>query len=44
MNINFGLFPGVDSKNGRKNRPLRYKMYTDRAKHYFMDWINSQSI
>ena len=44
MNINFGLFPGVDAKNGRKNRPLRYKMYTDRAKHYFMDWINSQSI
>ncbi|MGB0634472.1 MAG: methylenetetrahydrofolate--tRNA-(uracil(54)-C(5))-methyltransferase (FADH(2)-oxidizing) TrmFO [Paracoccaceae bacterium] len=44
MNINFGLFPGVDSKNGRKNRPLRYKMYTDRAKHYFMNWISSQSI
>ncbi|MFL2788816.1 MAG: methylenetetrahydrofolate--tRNA-(uracil(54)-C(5))-methyltransferase (FADH(2)-oxidizing) TrmFO [Paracoccaceae bacterium] len=44
MNINFGLFPGVDAKNGRKNRPLRYKMYTDRAKHYFMGWINSQSI
>lgn len=43
MNINFGLFPPVNAKNGRKNRTTRYKKYTDRAKIYFMDWIASQN-
>jgi methylenetetrahydrofolate--tRNA-(uracil-5-)-methyltransferase len=43
MNINFGLFPTVDAKNGRKNRSTRYKKYTDRAKFFFTNWIESQN-
>jgi methylenetetrahydrofolate--tRNA-(uracil-5-)-methyltransferase len=40
MNINFGLFPPVSAKTGRKNRPERYKMYTDRAKESYSKWAN----
>jgi len=40
MNINFGLFPPVSAKTGRKNRPARYKMYTDRAKESYSKWAN----
>ena len=43
MNINFGLFPPVEAKTGRKNRPVRYKMYTDRAKENFTDWLKNQN-
>ncbi len=32
MNVNFGLFPPIDAKGGRKGRKDRYKAYTDRAK------------
>ncbi len=39
MNVNFGLFPPVDLKSGRKNRPARYKAYTDRAKSAWSDWL-----
>jgi len=42
MNINFGLFPPVEAKTGRKNRPMRYKMYTDRAKENFTKWLEKQ--
>ena len=42
MNINFGLFPPVEAKTGRKNRPMRYKMYTDRAKENFTKWLENQ--
>ena len=35
MNVNFGLFPPVDAKGGRRGRRDRYKAYTDRAK---ADW------
>jgi len=39
MNVNFGLFPPIDAKQGRKNRKVRYKAYTDRAKADFLTWL-----
>ena len=39
MNVNFGLFPPIDAKGGRKGRKDRYKAYTDRAKEAFMAWL-----
>jgi methylenetetrahydrofolate--tRNA-(uracil-5-)-methyltransferase len=39
MNVNFGLFPPVDMKGGRRNRPARYKAYTDRAKAAWQGWL-----
>ena len=40
MNVNFGLFPPVDTvKGGRKRRQERYKAYTDRAKVSFVEWL-----
>jgi len=40
MNVNFGLFPLVDGvKGGRRNRPARYKAYTDRAKTDWNAWL-----
>ncbi|MGB3555425.1 MAG: methylenetetrahydrofolate--tRNA-(uracil(54)-C(5))-methyltransferase (FADH(2)-oxidizing) TrmFO [Jannaschia sp.] len=39
MNVNFGLFPPVDAKGGRRGRQVRYKMYTDRAKADWIDWL-----
>ncbi|MZR13291.1 methylenetetrahydrofolate--tRNA-(uracil(54)-C(5))-methyltransferase (FADH(2)-oxidizing) TrmFO [Maritimibacter sp. DP07] len=41
MNVNFGLFPPVDLKGGRKNRPARYKAYTDRAKADWQAWLSA---
>ncbi|KMW57277.1 tRNA uridine 5-carboxymethylaminomethyl modification enzyme GidA [Candidatus Rhodobacter oscarellae] len=43
MNVNFGLFPPVDLKGGRRNRPARYKAYTDRAKQAWTTWL-AQSV
>ncbi len=40
MNVNFGLFPPVELKGGRRNRPARYKAYTDRAKRDWTDWLS----
>ncbi|MGB3178640.1 MAG: methylenetetrahydrofolate--tRNA-(uracil(54)-C(5))-methyltransferase (FADH(2)-oxidizing) TrmFO [Albidovulum sp.] len=42
MNVNFGLFPPIDAKGGRKGRKDRYKAYTDRAKSSFNEWLGSQ--
>lgn len=42
MNVNFGLFPPVDAKGGRRNRTVRYKMYTDRAKLAWQAWLDAQ--
>ncbi|WP_375261467.1 methylenetetrahydrofolate--tRNA-(uracil(54)-C(5))-methyltransferase (FADH(2)-oxidizing) TrmFO [Palleronia sp.] len=42
MNVNFGLFPPVDLKGGRRNRPARYKAYTDRAKADWTGWLAKQ--
>jgi methylenetetrahydrofolate--tRNA-(uracil-5-)-methyltransferase len=39
MNVNFGLFPPIDAKGGRKGRKDRYKAYTDRAKASFQAWL-----
>jgi len=41
MNVNFGLFPTVDLKGGRRNRSARYKAYTDRAKATWMTWLRT---
>jgi methylenetetrahydrofolate--tRNA-(uracil-5-)-methyltransferase len=40
MNVNFGLFPPIDAKGGRRGRTLRYKAYTDRAKQAFAEWLS----
>ena len=39
MNVNFGLFRPVDAKGGRKGRKIRYKLYTDRAKAEWANWL-----
>lgn len=39
MNVNFGLFPPIDAKGGRRGRKDRYKAYTDRAKEAFVGWL-----
>ena len=39
MNVNFGLFPPIDAKGGRRGRKDRYKAYTDRAKEAFAAWL-----
>ncbi len=41
MNVNFGLFPPVEAKGGRRGRKDRYKAYTDRAKEDWQAWLNS---
>ncbi len=43
MNVNFGLFPPIDAKGGRRGRKDRYKAYTDRAKAAFQEWLAGQS-
>ena len=40
MNVNFGLFPPIDAKGGRRGRKDRYKAYTDRAKEAFAAWAS----
>lgn len=42
MNVNFGLFPPIDAKGGRRGRKDRYKAYTDRAKEAFGQWLAAQ--
>jgi methylenetetrahydrofolate--tRNA-(uracil-5-)-methyltransferase len=39
MNVNFGLFPPIEAKGGRRGRKDRYKAYTDRAKLAFTEWL-----
>ena len=39
MNVNFGLFPPIDARGGRKGRKDRYLAYTDRAKESFQQWL-----
>ncbi len=41
MNVNFGLFPPIDAKGGRRGRKLRYKAYTDRAKAAWLNWLSA---
>jgi methylenetetrahydrofolate--tRNA-(uracil-5-)-methyltransferase len=40
MNVNFGLFPPIAAKGGRRGRKDRYKAYTDRAKQAFSAWLS----
>jgi methylenetetrahydrofolate--tRNA-(uracil-5-)-methyltransferase len=40
MNVNFGLFPPIDARGGRRGRKDRYKAYTDRAKLAFTAWLS----
>ena len=44
MNVNFGLFPPIESKGGRRNRPERYKAYTDRAKAAWASWLSQSAL
>jgi methylenetetrahydrofolate--tRNA-(uracil-5-)-methyltransferase len=43
MNVNFGLFPPIDAKGGRRNRKDRYKAYTDRAKRDWTGWLAAET-
>ena len=42
MNVNFGLFPPVEAKGGRRGRAARYPAYTARAKEDFGEWLAAQ--
>ena len=42
MNVNFGLFPPVEARGGRRGRKDRYPAYTDRAKQDFSAWLAAQ--
>ena len=39
MNVNFGLFPPIEAKAGRRGRKDRYPAYTNRAKQDFDAWL-----
>jgi methylenetetrahydrofolate--tRNA-(uracil-5-)-methyltransferase len=39
MNVNFGLFPPIDARSGRRHRRDRYRAYTDRAKAAWSEWL-----
>ncbi len=41
MNVNFGLFPPIEAKGGRRGRRERYRAYTDRAKAAWQDWLSA---
>jgi methylenetetrahydrofolate--tRNA-(uracil-5-)-methyltransferase len=41
MNVNFGLFPPVEAKGGRRGRRERYRAYTDRAKAAWQSWLSA---
>ncbi|ARJ68534.1 methylenetetrahydrofolate--tRNA-(uracil(54)-C(5))-methyltransferase (FADH(2)-oxidizing) TrmFO [Paracoccus contaminans] len=42
MNVNFGLFPPVEARGGRRGRKDRYPAYTERAKQDFAAWLAAQ--
>ncbi len=42
MNVNFGLFPPVEARGGRRGRKDRYPAYTERAKQDFSAWLAAQ--
>jgi methylenetetrahydrofolate--tRNA-(uracil-5-)-methyltransferase len=41
MNVNFGLFPPVDARGGRRRRAERYLAYTARAKADWQAWLGA---
>jgi methylenetetrahydrofolate--tRNA-(uracil-5-)-methyltransferase len=44
MNVNFGLFPPIEARGGRKGRRERYRAYTDRAKAAFTAWLAENAL
>ncbi|MEL7345964.1 MAG: methylenetetrahydrofolate--tRNA-(uracil(54)-C(5))-methyltransferase (FADH(2)-oxidizing) TrmFO, partial [Pseudomonadota bacterium] len=44
MNVNFGLFPPIDAKGGRKGRRERYLAYTERAKADWQAWLAQSTL
>ncbi|MDO5643296.1 MAG: methylenetetrahydrofolate--tRNA-(uracil(54)-C(5))-methyltransferase (FADH(2)-oxidizing) TrmFO, partial [Paracoccus sp. (in: a-proteobacteria)] len=42
MNVNFGLFPPIEARAGRRGRKDRYPAYTSRAKEDFRAWLAGQ--
>ena len=44
MNVNFGLFPPVEAKGGRRGRKDRYLAYTQRAKADWQAWLAASSL
>jgi methylenetetrahydrofolate--tRNA-(uracil-5-)-methyltransferase len=42
MNVNFGLFPPVEARAGRRGRKDRYPAYTARAKAAWAAWLAAQ--
>jgi len=44
MNVNFGLFPPIEAKGGRRGRKIRYKAYTDRAKLDWAAWLDHSAL
>lgn len=42
MNVNFGLFPPIEARGGRRGRRERYRAYTDRAKADWLGWLGHQ--
>ncbi len=42
MNVNFGLFPPVEARAGRRGRKDRYPAYTGRAKTLWQEWLAAQ--
>lgn len=44
MNVNFGLFPPIDAKGGRKGRRERYLAYTERAKADWQAWLGQSTL
>ncbi|MBL4813738.1 MAG: methylenetetrahydrofolate--tRNA-(uracil(54)-C(5))-methyltransferase (FADH(2)-oxidizing) TrmFO [Rhodobacteraceae bacterium] len=41
MNVNFGLFPPVEARSGRRGRKERYPAYCARAKTAWSDWLSA---
>ena len=44
MNVNFGLFPPVAAKGGRRGRKDRYLAYTERAKSDWLAWLGARTL
>ncbi|MEM6825926.1 MAG: methylenetetrahydrofolate--tRNA-(uracil(54)-C(5))-methyltransferase (FADH(2)-oxidizing) TrmFO, partial [Pseudomonadota bacterium] len=44
MNVNFGLFPPIDAKGGRRGRRELYKAYTTRAKADWRNWLDAHPL
>ena len=42
MNVNFGLFPPIEARGGRRGRRERYRAYTDRAKAEWTAWLAAE--